>query len=468
MFRFLQRRISALENDRIGLPRSGRTGPSSASILGTALPLLPENHASSRFSVNCPRAMPTPALCPFGGACHACPARAQAKLMVSQPNDPYEQEADRFADQAAARPEPKVQRACPSCEDETVQTKALVQHQGANAEKEKEPAQAKHENNPTPRLTSGMAPQIRSLREGGVPLPSATRVFFEQRFGSDFHGVRVHSGPQASRAAKAVRAQAFTLGRDIVFGQGRYAPETSSGRRLIAHELSHVLQQRNGGHPPLRLQRLVRERFVSCRNPTPAIAAITGNNPVRTISDAAEDAIDLLDSVIEDLDGTREDILDGEPAALPTISHTTATSLRNRFGVNPFNRRFWTRRGAESAFVLIRRLRASRRLLNDGWLRFTCLGPARLNLRTCEGECCTGDTRAATCEGITRIWLCRPFWDDTGEDNALTLLHEGFHIYYGFIGDEERRNFGNAHCYEQFVRDAHSVPVGRYAGMCRP
>jgi hypothetical protein len=81
------------------------------------------------------------------------------------------------------------------------------------------------------------------LRSSGAPLPSPTRSFFERRFGRDFGDVRVHSGPSASLAAKAVRAQAFTLGRDIVFGDGRYAPDSRAGRRLLAHELTHLIQQ---------------------------------------------------------------------------------------------------------------------------------------------------------------------------------------------------------------------------------
>ncbi|MGB7538366.1 MAG: hypothetical protein WBM17_07490, partial [Anaerolineales bacterium] len=86
-----------------------------------------ENHASQRFSQSCARAFPAPDLCPFGGACHACPARAQAKLEIRQPGDPYEQEADRVAEQVMTMPEPRVQRACPSCEDETLQKKPIAE-----------------------------------------------------------------------------------------------------------------------------------------------------------------------------------------------------------------------------------------------------------------------------------------------------------------------------------------------------
>jgi len=77
----------------------------------------------------------------------------------------------------------------------------------------------------------------------GQPLDSSTRAFFEPRFGTDFSQVRVHTGSQAEASARAVNALAYTVGRDVVFGTGHYAPGTPGGQRLLAHELTHVLQQ---------------------------------------------------------------------------------------------------------------------------------------------------------------------------------------------------------------------------------
>ncbi len=70
-------------------------------------------------------------------------------------------------------------------------------------------------------------------------------MLFEPRLGRDLSSVRIHAGPEASRAALALNAHAFTVGHDIVFGEGRYAPETSAGRRLLAHELVHTVQQQS-------------------------------------------------------------------------------------------------------------------------------------------------------------------------------------------------------------------------------
>jgi hypothetical protein len=81
------------------------------------------------------------------------------------------------------------------------------------------------------------------LRSPGKPLDPATRAFMEQRFGYDFSQVRVHTDSKAAESARALNAMAYTFGRDVVFGPGRYSPMTSSGTKLLAHELTHVVQQ---------------------------------------------------------------------------------------------------------------------------------------------------------------------------------------------------------------------------------
>src|SRR4029077_9193611 len=85
------------------------------------------------------------------------------------------------------------------------------------------------------------------LEAPGQPLDVQTRAFMEPRFGHDFGHVRVHTDVKAADSARAVNALAYTVGRDIVFGAGRYAPDKSEGRGLVAHELAHVLQQ-SGAH----------------------------------------------------------------------------------------------------------------------------------------------------------------------------------------------------------------------------
>ncbi len=92
------------------------------------------------------------------------------------------------------------------------------------------------------------------IRNSGKPLDPETRSFMEPRFGHDFGNVRVHTGNQADRAARALHASAFTVGKNIVFRRSRFAPDTSEGKRLLAHELTHTIQQKsNDAAPPNEL-----------------------------------------------------------------------------------------------------------------------------------------------------------------------------------------------------------------------
>lgn len=87
-----------------------------------------------------------------------------------------------------------------------------------------------------------------TLRSSGQPLDAGVRSFMEPRFGHDFSRVRVHTDERAAQSARAVNALAYTVGRDVVFGAGQYAPQTSEGRKLIAHELTHTVQQSFTNH----------------------------------------------------------------------------------------------------------------------------------------------------------------------------------------------------------------------------
>jgi hypothetical protein len=87
---------------------------------------------------------------------------------------------------------------------------------------------------------------IDAMRGGGAPLDPATRAFMEPRFGHDFSQVRVHTDARAATVAQSLDALAFTVGDDIAFAPGQYRPGSDEGRTLLAHELTHTLQQRGG------------------------------------------------------------------------------------------------------------------------------------------------------------------------------------------------------------------------------
>jgi Domain of unknown function (DUF4157) len=380
-----------------------------------------------------------------------------------------------------------------------------------------------------PKGATAAVPSIvhETLRSPGQPLDAATRAFMEPRFGHDFSQVRVHTDTKAAESAQAVNALAYTVGQDVVFGHGEYRPSTASGRHLLGHELAHVVQQSRQptvpsqslvvglsdssaereadkvadsvvspfasgakestvaatpGHSKLaeklsptttqssvagRLQRAVRANNVSCRTPSAAIAAVTGPDPVATITAADARAIELLDTVIDTLETNRNAILGGASISFPTISDNTAQALQNRFGLDPTSRAVWTGRGPGSVHVLIRRFRMIRGLLDSGGVRYTCLAPANINSPPCVGPGCGGQTRAVSCEGVSRLFLCTPWWSDSADDQAATILHESFHIFFGFINDVG--HLGNAHCYEQFVLDLNGLTVAPlFAGSCPP
>jgi Domain of unknown function (DUF4157) len=86
-----------------------------------------------------------------------------------------------------------------------------------------------------------------ALRSAGEPLDESTRTFMERRFGHDFSNVRTHTDAKAEKSAKAINALAYTVGNNIVFARGEYAPHTLTGSRLLAHELTHVVRQHAGG-----------------------------------------------------------------------------------------------------------------------------------------------------------------------------------------------------------------------------
>ncbi len=206
----------------------------------------------------------------------------QPKLTIGAPNDKYEQEADRVADEVIQMPEPRLQRQVepeeeeeetlqpkplanqitplaqvqrqeePEEEEEMLQAKPLsdqitplVQRQVEEEEKEEEEEILQTKENPgqTPEVAPVLESRIQSLKGEGQPLPESTRAFFEPRFGYDFSQMRVHTNRNAVQINRELNAQAFTHGRDIYFGTGRYNTGTSSGKRLLAHELTHVVQQ---------------------------------------------------------------------------------------------------------------------------------------------------------------------------------------------------------------------------------
>ncbi len=213
----------------------------------------------------------------------------QTKLKIGEPNDKFEQEADRVADQVMRMPDsavtncpsfhengnrfqgnkttaPIVQRVCSECS--AAQANKLQRNPLASSvtppkiSAVKGPLMA---GDKLPSLTNSMQQRkanyaylssntspdiqhINTLQGRGQPLTAAERAFFEPRFRHNFSQVRIHSDSRAANAADSVNARAFTMGQDVVFGAGQYKPQAFEGKRLLAHELTHVVQQSGGSN----------------------------------------------------------------------------------------------------------------------------------------------------------------------------------------------------------------------------
>jgi hypothetical protein len=171
----------------------------------------------------------------------------QPKLEISQPGDAYEQEADRIAEEVMTMSnsvsisrfktgneerEERIGRKCRTCE-----TKEKEEQRNPNSSR-------KPLSSSTLEASDDITNETNNIRSiGGSSLDSSTKEFMESRFGYDFSTVSIHTGETAARSSRSINALAYTVGNDIVFGQGQYRPNTREGKRLLAHELTHVIQQ---------------------------------------------------------------------------------------------------------------------------------------------------------------------------------------------------------------------------------
>ncbi len=246
-----------------------------------------------------------------GGECEGCrkrPDGLQAKLTVSQPGDEHELEADRVADAVMRMEDPVAPGLEPAPasigEREEIDRQAEPGMQDElDEDDEDEQVDAKATSRDAgPPLAEGPGPadgtatdvhtRLDQTRGAGAPLPASSRGFFEQRFGQDFSGVRVHADAHAGDLARSLRAQAFARDQDIYFAPGRYQPDSPSGRHLLAHELTHTLQQRNGVVSKVAIQRRTLAGAPPAAAPAPAAgagpsAAPPGSAPAATAAPAA-------------------------------------------------------------------------------------------------------------------------------------------------------------------------------------
>jgi hypothetical protein len=403
------------------------------------------------------------------------PVAAKSELTVGAPGDRYEREANAVADRVMAMPEPDIQR-------QELEEEEPPEIQSQAEEEEESEVQAKGE--ATPVVTPAMRSELNASRGGGEPLSDDVRAFMEPRFGRDFSGVRVHAGFRAGSLAKGLRAQAFTRGSDIYFASGKCAPATAAGRRLVAHELAHTVQQtraNNGLREAPVIRRKVDPKKVSCAHLTRTASGrkrlkklIGTTNPVGELQAADKQAIKMLDKVIKELRRNQRLIKGGalggpiynvDPFTGKILSvrrpigvdMTMAYLLRVKLNIDGWDKKIWTsrryltRKGKPTVKLLLKRLGSVRRILNGGWIRYTCVG----------GKCHKLKARAYARPGRFRIYFCGRLWKTMKQANkrGLVLIHEAFHIAYG--GTDRRRGIWSAVAIHEFVGDFNNVNKGK-------
>jgi hypothetical protein len=370
---------------------------------------------------------PAIAACPTGGACHSCPFRGQAggatfqaKLEVGLPGDHFEQEADRVADRVvggsaagagAIRPA-SVSTLRRACADRGPDDERTIQRAPAATT-----------------VPASPATDLPSIGPGR-PLSPAARGYFEPRFGRAFDDVRIHAGPEANASARAVRARAYTVGHDIAFAAGQYAPETTEGRRLLAHELTHVVQQ-TGATARLQRQPAGQDPTVAGPGPLPTLPSWNGCDPGRHSSLDAElaEAIEWVTGALADLQRSNRPI-------------TTTGALR----------RYLTPDATAVTDTIIPKLE----LIRDD-LR---LGPANFRCET--GANCDARHPGADAWSGNPITLCPGYFDADHLGRVTLLVHEAAHnaglggdVYewkWPFPGLDDAERLGNADSFAAFVR----------------
>jgi hypothetical protein len=215
-----------------------------------------------------------PSSCACGGACPRC--QAKSSLTIGAANDAHEQEADRVADAVVnGQPGGPIAQDGPALQTklyrkvlepyEMYDSMGPAPGEDALPEEDAEPEEdavpvslqrkeAPAQSDGDTAVPAGYEQSLQhAIQGGGTTLPADTRGFMESRFGHDFSGVRVHHGTQAETLSRQIDARAFTVGQDIFFGRSEYAPSSREGQHLLAHELTHVVQQSSG-----RLSRQIR------------------------------------------------------------------------------------------------------------------------------------------------------------------------------------------------------------------
>jgi len=317
---------------------------------------------------------------------HKAKTGIQAQLSINKPGDIYEHEADAMAERIMRmsaipnKPEPltgligaSVQRKCTTCKEEEEKKRRLM----------RKTADGFSDIYSSPSLVAS----LNASRGGGSPLPGGTKQFMENAFSTDFSLVRVHTGSLASEMSKGINAKAFTSGRDIYFKEGQYNPDSSEGKHLLAHELTHVVQQGSN------IQMTSIHRYPSCTSAQDTTLAADHSLALEMLRNAI--------TITSSYDGTN-----------PVKVRTALSRHFNGATSNAF-----------ATWININ-LRALRMAMDDDYECFT--GGFLESAWSC------GPNVLATafwCVPGFDIRICPLYFQQTPEERATTLIHEWVHKF---------------------------------------
>ncbi len=453
-----------------------------------------------------------------------CGSSIQAKLTVGKPDDMYEKEADAMADKVVQRfsaPDisamevpgirakplaagitPLVQRKCgeekdaeegkdavevklqrkpifesnaePPDDENNVQRKCAHCEEEQKARREEKDAgdikmQRKEEGE-----SSSASPEIESKLNSsggsGSSLPESTRNEMESSFGTDFSGVVIHTDSSAVTMSRNLNAQAFTHGNDIYFNAGKYDTNSTSGKHLLAHELTHTIQQ--GGSKTDSINRSVNDNSTCDPNvdtaapPNPLIFIILSDAMASMHLTSARLALSL------DLMGTT-----GAPAGSGFDAYRRRfgdpAAVRNKFR-NRFNSSLHDTIGEAQASEMRSLIgifdRIGDVLARD--INYRCIGP---NVRTIGGtrfDCATTGFSLISTNGVNRIIICPNFWGLSPGQRGVGIIHEAVHILFPF-GDHDATPAQSSNqrrtepeCYASLAADVNGVPI--FDNSCPP
>jgi hypothetical protein len=247
------------------------------------------------------------------------------------------------------------------------------------------------------------------LNSPGQPLDASTRAFFEPRFGHDFGHVRVHADERAEQSARNVNAHAYTVGHDIVFGAGRFATGTHEGRRLLAHELTHVLQQGDGEKVGDSTQPLRMQRQSAKGGPRPAVTESEGCDSAlqADLKVMHQPALDHVDRAIASLEPGWKGMAPADKAAFSQFfDPSNSGQIDNGF---------------------VRTVREKYRLVRSTMrsLRFDC-DPSSWSLCGTSKRWCVGGRLMWTCFG--NLHVCSSTYKIAAPSSKIeTIIHESVH-----------------------------------------